>query len=99
MNMNEFAQVAMSFEKKDLPLKHIPGPIGVRGRNSDNTLIRARLGWEPSIPLRVGLEKTYFWIKEQIMAERANGIFNGYNTSQVVVQVTDTLDSLNKAGH
>jgi GDP-D-mannose 3',5'-epimerase len=37
----------------------------VRGRNSDNTLIKKVLGWEPEIDLRAGLEKTYWWIKEQ----------------------------------
>jgi len=41
-------------------------PLGVRGRNSDNTLIKKRLGWEPSITLREGLEKTYHWIYEQM---------------------------------
>ena len=96
LSMNDFAHLAMSFEKKNLPIKHIPGPIGVRGRNSDNTMIKARLGWAPSIRLAEGLEKTYWWIKEQIMEERAQGIFNNYSTSQVVVQVTDTLDSLSK---
>jgi nucleoside-diphosphate-sugar epimerase len=43
-------------------------PKGVRGRNSDNTLIRKYLNWEPSIPLRTGMKKTYDWIKEQILA-------------------------------
>ena len=41
-------------------------PKGVRGRNSENTLIKKYLGWEPSIPLKTGLKKTYDWIKEQI---------------------------------
>ena len=50
----------------------LDAPKGVMGRNSDNTLIRNYLGWEPSIPLRVGLEKTYAWIYDQYMArERA----------------------------
>jgi GDP-D-mannose 3', 5'-epimerase len=43
-------------------------PRGVAGRNSDNTLIRQVLGWEPSTSLRVGLERTYAWIHDQIMA-------------------------------
>jgi len=42
-------------------------PLGVAGRNSDNTLIRRYLNWEPSTPLRVGLEKTYAWIYDQYM--------------------------------
>eukprot|EP00953_Heterococcus_sp_UTEX-ZZ885_P021477 11971-Heterococcus_DN1.PRE.1 len=67
----QFAKLAMSFGGKDLPIKHIPGPEGVRGRNSDNTMIKAKLNWAPSIPIEVGLRKTYAWIKEQIEAEQA----------------------------
>ena len=44
-------------------------PKGVRGRNSDNTLIRKYLGWEPSIPLETGLKKTYDWISDQMVEE------------------------------
>ncbi len=47
---------------------NLAAPKGVRGRNSDNTLIRQRLGWEPSIPLRHGLERTYRWIYDQVAA-------------------------------
>jgi nucleoside-diphosphate-sugar epimerase len=45
-------------------------PKGVRGRNSDNSLIKSYLGWEPSIPLNVGLKKTYDWIKEQMILQK-----------------------------
>lgn len=48
------------------PPKHINGPLGVRGRNSDNTLIKEKLGWAPSQPLKIGLAKTYRWIEEQV---------------------------------
>jgi nucleoside-diphosphate-sugar epimerase len=44
----------------------LDAPKGVRGRSSDNTLIRSKLGWEPSTPLRTGLEKTYAWIFDQM---------------------------------
>jgi nucleoside-diphosphate-sugar epimerase len=47
---------------------NLDAPKGVRGRNSDNTLIRERLGWEPSTPLSVGLEKTYAWIYDELRA-------------------------------
>lgn len=57
VSMNEFADIAMSFEDKALPIRHIPGPQGVRGRNSDNTLIREKIGWEPSISIREGLRE------------------------------------------
>jgi nucleoside-diphosphate-sugar epimerase len=46
-------------------------PKGVMGRNSDNTMIKARLGWEPSTTLRAGLEKTYAWIHDQVLARQA----------------------------
>jgi GDP-D-mannose 3', 5'-epimerase len=45
---------------------NLAAPKGVRGRNSDNTLIKARLGWQPDTPLSVGLEKTYAWIYDQV---------------------------------
>ena len=46
----------------------VPGPLGVRGRNSDNALIQEKLGWAPSQPLEAGLRKTYEWIEEQVKA-------------------------------
>jgi len=55
----------MEIAGKKLSIKHISGPLGVRGRNSDNRLIRERLQWAPSRPLREGLEKTYVWIAEE----------------------------------
>src|SRR5450759_4741409 len=47
----------------------LKAPKGVRGRNSENTLIKKYLGWEPSIPLRNGMKKTYDWISEQVVNE------------------------------
>jgi len=49
----------------------LSAPKGVRGRNSENTLIKKYLGWEPSISLHDGLSKTYAWIKEQMLIEKA----------------------------
>lgn len=94
VDMNTFANIAMSFEGKNLPIKHIPGPMGVRGRNSDNTMIKARLGWAPTTTIRDGLKRTHAWIKQQIENERAAGTTGNYATSEVVVQVTDTLEVL-----
>ena len=51
---------------KKLSVTHIPGPMGVRGRRSDNRLIKQKLGWEPSAKLLDGLEKTYEWINRQV---------------------------------
>ena len=56
----------MEIAGKNLNIKHIPGPLGVRGRNSDNKLIFEKLGWKPSRPLKEGLKVTYAWIKEQV---------------------------------
>jgi hypothetical protein len=124
--------------------------MGVRGRNSDNTMIKAKLGWAPSIPIRtgmceiyyidicmciydymlinihiciyiriyiniytcidlymyvyinihiyiyIGLQTTCAWIKSQIELEIADGKTGNYGTSDIVLQVTDTLDSLKK---
>ncbi|MGD0497267.1 MAG: NAD-dependent epimerase/dehydratase family protein [Bryobacteraceae bacterium] len=68
VTINQLAQMAMDIAGKRLTIVHIPGPLGVRGRNSDNRLIRERLGWSPSRPLREGLEKTYAWIESRVRA-------------------------------
>jgi GDP-D-mannose 3', 5'-epimerase len=70
VTINELAQLAISISGKRLSVRHVDGPQGVRGRNSDNHLIREKLGWAPSRPLREGLERTYRWIAEQV-AKRA----------------------------
>ena len=70
VTIDQLADLIMKVAGKKLTLKHIPGPLGVRGRNSDNHLIAERLGWKPSRPLREGLEKTYHWIEEQIHTSR-----------------------------
>ena len=101
--MNEMMEMALGFEGKKLPIKHIPvgccvcrcrclliiqrhgathallnstqpwfaadwvqGPEGVRGRNSENSLILSQLGWEPTVKLQDGLRLTYQWIKQQV---------------------------------
>ena len=56
----------MDISGKKLTKKHIAGPLGVRGRNSDNWLINENLGWKPTQPLKVGIEKTFLWIEEQV---------------------------------
>jgi nucleoside-diphosphate-sugar epimerase len=50
----------------DLELRHVAGPQGVRGRNSDNARLRSVLGWEPATPLEEGLRRTYAWIEQQV---------------------------------
>lgn len=66
ISIQNFAKMAIDISGKNLTIKNIVGPLGVRGRNSDNNLIREKLGWDYSQPLRIGMEKTYAWIKEQI---------------------------------
>lgn len=66
ISINNLALMAAEIAGKKINLKHIPGPLGVRGRNSENTLIQEKLGWAPNYPLRKGMEKTYIWIAEQV---------------------------------
>jgi GDP-D-mannose 3', 5'-epimerase len=66
VTINQLAQLVMHVAGKRLSIRHIKGPLGVRGRNSDNRLILEKLGWQPSRPLREGLEKTYAWIAAQV---------------------------------
>ena len=65
VTINQLAEMAMRIAGKKLSLKHIPGPLGVRGRNSDNKLIKEKLNWAPSTKLEDGMRKTYAWILEQ----------------------------------
>jgi GDP-D-mannose 3', 5'-epimerase len=71
VTINQLAKLAIDIAGKKLGIRHVSGPTGVRGRNSDNRLIREALGWEPKEPLRAGMEKTYAWIAEQ--SARARG--------------------------
>ena len=66
VTINQLAEMIMEIAGKQLKIKHIPGPLGVRGRNSDNRLIKEKLGWKPAQPLEEGLKKTYMWINEQV---------------------------------
>lgn len=66
VTINQLVRTAMFIENKKLDIVHIPGPLGVRGRNSHNQLIEEKLGWKPKHSLREGIEKTYFWIQEQM---------------------------------
>jgi nucleoside-diphosphate-sugar epimerase len=74
VTIDQLAEIVMDIAGKKLSIKHVPGPLGVRGRNSDNKLIKEKLGWAPSMPLRDGLKITYKWIKEQV--EKTDEAFN-----------------------
>ncbi|MGA8530826.1 MAG: NAD-dependent epimerase/dehydratase family protein [Acidobacteriaceae bacterium] len=71
VTINQLAEMIMQIAGKRVSIRHIPGPLGVRGRNSDNRLIAEKLGWKPSRPLMEGLKKTYGWIEQQVQASRA----------------------------
>ena len=66
VTINQLVDIACDIAGKKLIKKHIKGPTGVRGRNSDNKLIKEKLNWAPSQDLRIGLEKTYNWINSQV---------------------------------
>ncbi len=69
VSINELAKIIIDISgKSGLRLKHVDGPQGVRGRNSDNTLLRQVLGWEPGTSLENGLRETYRWIEKQVQA-------------------------------
>jgi nucleoside-diphosphate-sugar epimerase len=65
VTINQLVDLVADIAGKRIGKNHVPGPQGVRGRNSDNRLIREKLGWEPSRSLRAGLEPTYQWIAAQ----------------------------------
>jgi nucleoside-diphosphate-sugar epimerase len=71
VSINHLAEMIMQVAGKELTINHVPGPLGVRGRNSDNRLIEEKLGWKPSEPLKNGLSETYDWIAEQVRAAYA----------------------------
>ena len=77
ISINAFAQMAIDISGKDITIYNLAGqdfedkyghpcPLGVKGRNSDNTLFETNVGWKTTQPLRVGMEKTFKWIKGQI---------------------------------
>jgi len=73
VSIDKLAEMVMNLAGKNLSLNHVPGPLGVRGRNSDNNLIFEKLGWKPSKPLIEGLRVTYSWIELMVQqAKRAS---------------------------
>ncbi|MFN3306726.1 MAG: NAD-dependent epimerase/dehydratase family protein [Candidatus Kapaibacteriota bacterium] len=66
VTIDQLARLVMEIAGVELTIVHVPGPEGVRGRNSDKKLIYSKLNWRPTLPLRYGLEITYRWIEEQV---------------------------------
>ena len=71
VTINQLADMIMTIAGKRVEKRHIPGPLGVRGRNSDNRLIEQKIGWKPSQPLSTGLAQTYAWVERQVLADQA----------------------------
>jgi nucleoside-diphosphate-sugar epimerase len=69
VSINQLARIIAEIAGIDVQLRHVPGPQGVRGRNSDNSLLRKVLQWEPQISLEEGLARTYAWIENQVAAQ------------------------------
>lgn len=101
VTINQLADAIMEIAGKRLKKRYIPGPLGVRGRNSDNRLIRQKLGWEPSQPLETGLKLTYSWIEKQTRSNarqealsRLSATSAGQNTrtSQKAVTILNSLN-------
>jgi GDP-D-mannose 3', 5'-epimerase len=85
VSINELASIAAGIAGTNIQLKHIPGPQGVRGRNSDNTRLKEVLGWAPEISLEEGLSRTYTWIEKQVQermqeqgVESVNGLAHSH---------------------
>ena len=66
VSINDLAAMVMRIAGKNQSIEHIPGPVGVRGRNSDNRLLKRMLDWEPSESLEDGIRKTYSWIAKEV---------------------------------
>jgi GDP-D-mannose 3', 5'-epimerase len=71
LSINQLTDIIAAIAGIRVRKKHVPGPQGVRGRNSDNTLLRQVLGWEPQVSLEEGLAKTYAWIERQVQESMA----------------------------
>lgn len=70
VSINQLADIIIGISGKKITIKHINGPLGVRGRNSDNKLIGEKLGWKPDYPLKKGLITTYDWINKQLIKKQ-----------------------------
>ena len=70
ISINDFARMVIRISGKSLTIKNVPGPEGVRGRNSDNALISKELDWCPTRPLEHGVQETYSWIQQQVESRK-----------------------------
>ena len=73
ISINDLARMITKISGKQLSIRNVSGPLGVRGRNSDNRLIGEKLTWRPSLPLEYGMTQMYEWIYSMISKEKKNG--------------------------
>jgi nucleoside-diphosphate-sugar epimerase len=66
ISINSFAKLIIEISNKQVQINNISGPQGVRGRNSDNVLMKQMVGWAPRFSLREGMVETYNWVAEQV---------------------------------
>jgi len=76
VTINKLAEMIINISGKKLSIKHIDGPLGVRGRNSDNTLIEEKLNWRPTKPLIDGVKSTFAWINQQVIENKSDQEIN-----------------------
>jgi len=74
ISINDLARMVIGISKKELTVKNISGPLGVRGRNSDNNLYLEKIGWRVSESLKSGIEKTFNWINKQVKAQSQQNV-------------------------
>ena len=91
ISINNLARLVMDLAGKQVTIRNIPGPTGVRGRNSDNKLIGEKLGWKPSRPLAEGMAKTYAWITQQVAAQATGSLAALSESVRVNQPVTTAL--------
>ena len=72
VTINKLVDIVCNIAGKNLEKVHVDGPTGVRGRNSNNDLIREKLGWDYSMSLQEGLARTYRWINDQVIRNKQN---------------------------
>ena len=72
VSINELVDIVADVSNKDIRVKHVDGPLGVRGRNSNNDLIRKKLNWDYLLTLKQGIQETYSWIEDQIYQNKKN---------------------------
>lgn len=70
VTINKLVEIISKIADKEIKIKHIPGPVGVMGRNSDNKLIKEKINWQPNAPLFDGLKKTYEWVSSQVAVNK-----------------------------